>query len=48
MPRKKQEPKFVRTFSEEECLSPEEFWEGYNALIKVLVDYYQNKNDKYE
>lgn len=47
MPRKKQEPQFIVTYSEE-CVSPERFWEGYNALIKMLVDYYISKNDEDE
>ncbi|MEI8388813.1 MAG: hypothetical protein WCG23_02900 [bacterium] len=45
MPRKKQEPKFIKKFSEEECLPPKEFWEGYNALIKVLVHHYKEYQD---
>jgi hypothetical protein len=45
MPKKKQEPKYIKKYSEETSLPYKEFWEGYNALIKVLVDYYLNNKN---
>jgi len=45
---KKQEPRFIKLISETSSLPPEEFWGGYNGLIKVLVNYYKSKNDEDE
>lgn len=39
----KKEIKIIKTDSEKQCLSPEQFWNGYRALINVLVHHYKEE-----
>ncbi|MDD3012371.1 MAG: hypothetical protein PHC34_01545 [Candidatus Gastranaerophilales bacterium] len=42
----KKQAKFIKTYSETPCLPSEEFWEGYRALISILVSHYKEENLK--
>jgi hypothetical protein len=39
----KKQATYIKTFSETPCLPPEQFWEGYRALINVLVHHYKKE-----
>lgn len=39
----KKQPEFIKVYSATQSPPPEEFWEGYKALIKILVYEYKKE-----